>query len=90
MTYALALQQHGMEKVAQHIGREPSGERFNAFTFDDENKPHNALINAGAMMAASLVAPGETPDVRFEAIMNAWRRCLGLARVGFDNSAVFL
>lgn len=85
LTYALALQEHGIENVSHHIGREPSGSRFNAMCFDDENKPFNPLINAGAIMTCSLIKNGCSSDERYEYILNTWRSIVGKNSVGFDN-----
>jgi glutaminase len=89
MTYALILKEHGIDNVSKHIGREPSGNRFNAMCFDDENKPFNPLINAGAIMACSLVKQGYNPDERYEYVLNKWSSIVGGNNVGFDN-AVYL
>lgn len=55
-TYGLALEDNGRDAVLRRVGVEPSGEPFNSITFDDEdNRPHNPMINTGALVAASLV-----------------------------------
>ena len=89
LTYALALRDNGPDKINKHIGREPSGARFNAFVFDDENKPYNPLINSGAIMSASLVKSDCNDDNRFEYIIDTWKSIVGKNNVGFDN-AVYL
>jgi glutaminase len=85
LTYAVALRDHGVDKIGEHIGREPSGARFNAFVFDDDNKPFNPLINSGAIMAASLIKGNHTEDERFEYIVDIWKSIVGKNNVGFDN-----
>ena len=53
--FALALAEHGREKVLEHVGVEPSGEAFNAISFDQRGRPANPMINAGALVATSLI-----------------------------------
>jgi glutaminase len=89
LSYALALKEHGINKVSEHINKEPSGNRFNAFVFDDDKKPFNPLINAGAIMSTSLIKQGLSEADRFDYIINVWRSILGNNSVGFDNS-IFL
>lgn len=85
LTYMLALKEHGFKKVAEHINTEPSGKQFNALEFDEDNKPHNGMINAGAIMSTSLVKADEVDDARYAYILNTWKSMLGKTKVGFDN-----
>jgi glutaminase len=37
------------------LGKEPSGAQSNEPIFDYKNRPHNAIINSGALMVCSLL-----------------------------------
>ncbi|UDY35255.1 glutaminase A [Dermatobacter hominis] len=66
--YALALEDLGLDRVAEHIDFEPSGEPFNAISLDEASgRPSNPLINAGAIVSTSLVA-ADGPAERFARI----------------------
>ncbi len=56
LVYGLVLQDHGRDAVLERIGVEPSGDAFNEILFDDRrNRPFNAMVNTGAIVASSLV-----------------------------------
>ncbi|GEL18459.1 glutaminase A [Pseudonocardia asaccharolytica] len=55
-TFGLALEDNGREATLARVGVEPSGEPFNSITFDEaHHRPHNPMINTGALVAANLV-----------------------------------
>ncbi len=89
INYAIALDSLGVAKVHTHVGREPSGQSFNELTLNAYGLPHNPMINAGAIMCASLLAPQLTAADRFDAVMQTWQALAPGGKVGFDN-AVFL
>lgn len=89
INYAIALDQLGIDTVHRHVGREPSGHSFNEITLNAKGLPHNPMINAGAIMCASLIAPDLSAADRFDTVLQTWERLAGQGSVGFDN-AVFL
>ncbi len=86
ISYLAALTDNSSEKVHRHIGREPSGHSFNAITLDGKSRPHNPMINAGAILCASLIKPEAEPAERFDYILNTWQKLTGNIRPTFNNS----
>jgi glutaminase len=89
INYCIALEEHGEDQVHRHIGREPSGRGFNELTLNHEGRPHNPMINAGAIMACSLIERTKVLAERFEYVTSVWRRLAGGEKIGFGN-AVYL
>lgn len=56
VVFALALDLLGPERVEAAIGVEPSGEAFNSIRLTSDNRPFNAMVNAGAIACCSLIA----------------------------------
>lgn len=65
--YALALGERGVDEVLDHVGVEPSGETFNAISFDELGRPDNPMVNAGALVTTSLIRASSAEE-RFEKI----------------------
>ena len=93
LTYCLARQLQSSQKtstVHAHVGYEPSGRAFNEFALNREGLPHNPLINAGAIMVASMIHSNDEPAKRFDSILKFYKKLSGnYGKIGFDNG-VFL
>ena len=88
ITYCIALEENGIDKVHQHVSREPSGRSFNEIVLDtrrEPNVPHNPLINAGAIMSCALVQPTRTVQERLAHCLNYWGRLGGGATPRMDE-----
>jgi glutaminase len=86
LTYCMALEEHGEDTVHRYIGREPSGRSFNELILNVEKRPHNPLINSGAIMACSLIRPDKGVAARFDHVMKTWQALSGSEKAGFNNS----
>uniref|UniRef100_A0A6Q2YYE8 glutaminase n=1 Tax=Esox lucius TaxID=8010 RepID=A0A6Q2YYE8_ESOLU len=75
LKYAIAVHDHGTEYVHRFIGKEPSGLRFNKLFLDEDDKPHNPMVNAGAIVCTSLIK-----------VMNFLNKMAGNEYVGFSNA----
>lgn len=89
LSYCLALEQHGPEYVHRFVGREPSGRGFNELSLNQDGRPHNPMINAGAIMTTSMIRPELDISDRFQFVMDAWKSLCGNSAPSFDN-AVYL
>src|SRR5690606_15484212 len=74
--YAAALADRGLEDVHRHVGYEPSGESFDAISLDEDGRPANPMINAGAIVTTGLVGEGDV-EQRFGRIRERLSRFAG-------------
>ena len=75
--YCFAVEELGADHVHQHIGREPSGQAFNEQVLQPDNRPHNPMINAGAIMSAALIKADAPVHRRLEHVRSFWSRMTG-------------
>jgi glutaminase len=89
INYCIALEELGEETFHRTVGREPSGRGFNELTLNKDNKPHNPMINSGAIATCSLIRRDMRVADRFDHVMAQWARLAGNQKAGFSN-AVYL
>lgn len=92
-TYATCLQHLGHNNVHKYIGYEPSGRNFNEICLDRHNKPHNPMLNGGAIMSCALILnliqPRSGLADKYDFLYNCLHKIGGYEFLGFNNS-VFL
>jgi glutaminase len=82
--FALALKDHGRDRVLEHVGVEPSGDAFNSIVFDERHRrPFNPMVNAGALVTTDLVR-GKDPEEKLERILQLFRACAGNPNLNVD------
>ncbi|XP_018102915.1 glutaminase liver isoform, mitochondrial isoform X2 [Xenopus laevis] len=86
LKYAIAVNDLGTDFVHQHMGKEPSGNRFNKLSLNQEGKPHNPMVNAGAIAVCSLIKPSTNKAEKFDYIMQLLKNMAGNEYVGFSNA----
>ncbi|KAK3539972.1 hypothetical protein QTP70_019625 [Hemibagrus guttatus] len=86
LEYALAVNEFGTEHVHTYVGKEPSGVKFNNLSLNEDEKPHNPMVNAGAIVISSLIKPGFKKADKFDYMMEYMKRMAGGEYVGFSNA----
>ncbi|KAJ8371955.1 hypothetical protein AAFF_G00298280 [Aldrovandia affinis] len=86
LEYAIAVHEAGTEHIHRYVNKEPSGLKFNKLSLDEEDKPHNPMVNAGAIVISSLIKPGSNKAEKFDYMMDFLKAMAGREYVGFSNA----
>ncbi|XP_052765003.1 glutaminase liver isoform, mitochondrial-like isoform X2 [Mya arenaria] len=89
LTYAMVLDELSPRVTHEYVGQEPSGESFDSISLDYRDKPHNPMINAGAISVCSLLKQNLNLADRFDYVTSILKRLTGGEYLAFNNS-VFL
>ncbi|KHJ92218.1 glutaminase [Oesophagostomum dentatum] len=84
--YSIVASDLGTETVHSYVGYEPSGRLFNEICLDSNGKPHNPMINSGAIIVTSLIKKGMSMADRFDFVLHEYRKLAGGEHIGFDNA----
>jgi glutaminase len=76
--YALALEDHGHERVHEKVGVEPTGQAFNSIIELEEKShlPFNPMINSGAIATTSLIK-GRDSTEKLHRILDLFSKLAG-------------
>ena len=86
INYGIVLNDIGSKRVHEYVGREPSGQAFNELLLNKQGKPHNPLINSGAIMTTSLIKGDKSSAERYEYINGVWEDLsANIYKIGFNN-----
>ena len=86
ISYLIASHINGSDYIHNFVGREPSGKNFNELCLNNDNIPHNPLINSGAIMCASLIDYENTSANRYDTIIDYWYKLAGNTKINFSTS----
>ncbi|XP_071976984.1 glutaminase kidney isoform, mitochondrial isoform X2 [Engystomops pustulosus] len=86
LKYAIAVNDLSTEYVHRYVGKEPSGLRFNKLFLNEDEKPHNPMVNAGAIVITSLIKQGASNAEKFDYVMQFLNQMAGNEYVGFSNA----
>ncbi|XP_069589942.1 glutaminase kidney isoform, mitochondrial isoform X2 [Ranitomeya imitator] len=86
LKYAIAVNDLSTELVHRYVGKEPSGLRFNKLFLNEDEKPHNPMVNAGAIVITSLIKQAASNAEKFDYVMQFLNKMAGNEYVGFSNA----
>lgn len=93
ISYLMAVDENGFDKVHKCMGREPSGVEFNKAILkkisEDKEIPHNPMINAGAIMSCSMIEIGKSKADRFNKALDVYKKLAGNTKINYQH-ATFL
>lgn len=87
--YPIVLEDLTAEVVHRYVGREPSGQTFNYLHLNSQDRPHNPMLNSGALLLCALQKPEWPLADRCEYVQEKFKHIAGGEYIGFSN-ATFL
>lgn len=87
--YPIVLEDLTAEVVHKYVGHEPSGQAFNYLHLNNNDQPHNPMLNSGALVLCALQKPELPLADRCEYVQEKFKQVAGGEYIGFSN-ATFL
>lgn len=87
--YPIVLEDLTTKEVHKYVGLEPSGQTFNYLHLNNNDRPHNPMLNSGALLLCALQKPEWPLADRCDYVQNKFKQTAGGEYVGFSN-ATFL
>ena len=81
MLYNIYESQGKTEELHKWVGEEPSGVAFNAPVFDKKGRPHNPMVNAGAILVSTLLC---NEGVKVKDYQDFFKRATCASRADID------
>jgi glutaminase A len=86
LSYAVAVEDIGVDAVHRHVGIEASGLAFNEVSLNADDRPHNPMINAGAIATCGCIRRSASMSERFSYFAGRVRDLAGGEQVGFSQA----
>lgn len=88
VSYAIAVEELGKEKVHKHVGSEPGDESFETGqVLNEDGLPHNPMLTSGAIMTSSLIQPEKDVEERLEHVKQVWQNMTGEKEVTYKEES---
>jgi glutaminase len=84
--YAIVSSDLGADFVHKFVGHEPSGRLFNEICLDASGRPHNPMINSGAILITSLIKPDLCLADRYDFVYKQYKKLSGGDFIRFNNA----
>eukprot|EP01043_Picozoa_sp_COSAG02_P047753 COSAG02_NODE_4612_length_5167_cov_52.768153_1_plen_646_part_00 len=79
LTYCIAQDLYGSEHVHKYVSYEPSGRAADEIALSQDGRPHNPLVNAGALVTLTMLHPELDIEDRFAKIRAKFAAAAGIS-----------